>query len=45
MLTAERYQKLIMNLISPLEVDEQRCWLQQDGGYGIYSKFNKTNVE
>jgi hypothetical protein len=29
--TAERYQELIMNLISPLEVDEQHCWFQQDG--------------
>jgi hypothetical protein len=29
--TAERYQELIMNLISLFEVDEQYCWFQQDG--------------
>jgi hypothetical protein len=29
--TADRYQELIMNFISPLEVDEQDCWFQQDG--------------
>jgi hypothetical protein len=31
MITAERYQELIMNFISLLEVDEQDCWFQQDG--------------
>jgi hypothetical protein len=31
MITAERYQKLIMNLISLLEVDEQDSCFQQDG--------------
>jgi hypothetical protein len=29
-ITAERYQELIMNFISLLEVDEQDCWFQQD---------------
>jgi hypothetical protein len=31
MATAERYQEIIVNLISLLEVDEQDCWYQQDG--------------
>jgi hypothetical protein len=31
MITVERYQELIMNLISLLEVNEQDCWFQQDG--------------
>jgi hypothetical protein len=31
MITAERYQEFIMNLISLLKVDEQDCWFQQDG--------------
>jgi hypothetical protein len=35
--TAERYQELIMNLISLLEVDEQAKW-----GYGAYSKSNNA---
>jgi hypothetical protein len=30
-ITAERYQKLLINLISLLEVDEQDCLFQQDG--------------
>jgi hypothetical protein len=30
-ITAERYQELIMNFISLLEVDEQNCLFQQDG--------------
>jgi hypothetical protein len=29
--TAERYQEIIMNFISLLEVDEQDCWFQEDG--------------
>jgi hypothetical protein len=29
-ITAERYQELIMNITSLLEVDEQDCWSQQD---------------
>jgi hypothetical protein len=30
-ITAERYEELIMNFISLLEVDEQDCWFQQHG--------------
>jgi hypothetical protein len=30
-MTAERYQELVINFISLLEVDEQDCWFQQDG--------------
>jgi hypothetical protein len=31
MITAERYQELIMNFISLSKVDEQNCWFQQEG--------------
>jgi hypothetical protein len=31
----ERYQEVIMNVISLLEIDEEDCWFQQQGrGYG-----------
>jgi hypothetical protein len=30
-ITADRYQELVMNFISLLEVDGQDCWFQQDG--------------
>jgi hypothetical protein len=34
-ITDERYEELIMNLTSLLEVDEQVCWFQQDGAMAL----------
>jgi hypothetical protein len=44
MTRVECYQKIVMNLISLLEVDGEDCWFQQDGGYSAYSKFKSVDV-
>jgi hypothetical protein len=37
-ITAECYQEFIMHFTSLLEVDEQDCWLQQDGSMAHITK-------